>query len=148
MCVLFCKIDHCIHIHWCIPMGLGHRDPWVASHMWPQQTWGQSSSRDPWPLVQVFEKKVTVSTYFDIFSWNLDKMILRQSHTCDLNRSGVKGHLRIINLLVKFWKIVSLYPHSFMYTYHGSWTNIKMIVKVFDRESRRDSCFENRLVYV
>ena len=20
MCVLFCKIDHCIHIHWCIPM--------------------------------------------------------------------------------------------------------------------------------
>ena len=37
-----CKIDHCIHIHWCIPMGLGHNDPWVESHMWPQQMWGQS----------------------------------------------------------------------------------------------------------
>ena len=61
-----------------------------------------------------FWKKVTVSTYFDIFSWNLDKMILRQSHTCDLNRSGVKVHLGVIDLLVKFWKIVSLYPHSFI----------------------------------
>ena len=30
--------------------------------------------------------------------------------------------------------------------YHGSWTNITMIVKVCDRESRRDSWFENRLV--
>ena len=34
--VIFAKIDHCIHIHWCIPMGLGHNDPWVESHMWPQ----------------------------------------------------------------------------------------------------------------
>ena len=51
------KIDHCIHIHWCIVMGLGHNDPWVESHMWPQQTWGQRSSRGQWPLVQVFGKK-------------------------------------------------------------------------------------------
>ena len=28
-----CKIDHCIHIHWCIPIGLGHNDPWEESHM-------------------------------------------------------------------------------------------------------------------
>ena len=55
--VVFCKIDHCIHIHWCIVMGLGHNDPWVESHMWPQQTWGQRSSRGQWPLVQVFGKK-------------------------------------------------------------------------------------------
>ena len=45
MYVVFCKIDHCIHTHWCIPMGLGHNEPWVESHMWPQQTWGQSSSK-------------------------------------------------------------------------------------------------------
>ena len=57
MHVVFCKIDHCIHIHWCIVMGLGHNDPWVESHMWPQQTWGQRSSRGQWPLVQVFGKK-------------------------------------------------------------------------------------------
>ena len=43
MYVVICKIDHCIHIHWCIVMGLGHNDPWVESHMWPQQTWGQRS---------------------------------------------------------------------------------------------------------
>ena len=57
MYVVFYKIDHCIHIHWCIVMGLGHNDPWVESHMWPQQTWGQRSSRGQWPLVQVFGKK-------------------------------------------------------------------------------------------
>ena len=39
-----------------IVMGLGHNDSWVESHMWPQQTWGQRSSR------------VSVSTYFDVFS--------------------------------------------------------------------------------
>ena len=27
------------------PIGLGHNDPWVESHMWPQQMWGQRSSR-------------------------------------------------------------------------------------------------------
>ena len=96
MYVVICKIDHCIHIHWCIVMGLGHNDPWVESHMWPQQTWGQRSSRvnDLW--FKFLEKRVSVSTYFDVFS----------------------------NLL-----------------------NITMIAKVCDRESRRDSWFENRLVY-
>ena len=68
MYVVFCKIDHCIHIHWCIVMGLGHNDPWVESHMWPQQIWGQRSFRGQWPLVQVFGKRVSVSTYFDVFS--------------------------------------------------------------------------------
>ena len=60
MYVVIWKIDHCIHIHWCIVMGLGHNDPWVESHMWPQQTWGQRSCRGQWPLVQVFWKKGSV----------------------------------------------------------------------------------------
>ena len=94
MYVVICKIDHCIHIHWCIPMGLGHNDPWVESHMWPQQTWGQRSSRGQWPLVQVF---------------------------------GKKG--QCIHIL---WCIFK--------------SNITMIAKVCDRESRWDSWFENRLV--
>ena len=66
MYVVLCKIDHCIHIHWCIVMGLGHNDPWVELHMWPKQTWGQRSYRGQWPLVQVFG--ISVFTYFDVFS--------------------------------------------------------------------------------
>ena len=100
-------------------MGLGQSDPWVESHMWPQQTWGQRSSRGQWPLVQVFEKR--------------------------------PGHPR------------SLYPHTLMY-FRGTWTQwslgrvthvtstdksyITMIVKICDRESRWDLCFENRLVKI
>ena len=101
MYVVFCKIDHCIHSHWCIVMGLGHNDPWVESHMWPQQTRGQrssrgqGSSRGQWPLVQVF---------------------------------GKKG--QCIHIL---WCIFK--------------SNITMIAKVCDRESRRDTWFENRLVF-
>ena len=38
-------------------MGLGHSDPWVGSHMWPQQTWHQRSCKGQWPLVQVLEKR-------------------------------------------------------------------------------------------
>ena len=95
MYVVFWKIDHCIHIHWCIVMGLGHNDPWVDSHMWPQQTWGQRSSRGQWPLVQVF---------------------------------GKKGQCILI-----LWCIFK--------------SNITMIAKVCDRESRRDTWFENRLVF-
>ena len=53
----FCKNGHCIHILSCIFMGLGHNDPWVESHMWPQQMWGQRSTRGQWPLLQVFYKK-------------------------------------------------------------------------------------------
>ena len=96
MYVVFCKIDHCIHIHWCIVMGLGHNDPWVESHMWPQQTWGQRSSRGQWPLVQGF---------------------------------GKKG--QCIHIL---WCIFK--------------SNITTIAKVCDRESRRDTWFENRLVFL
>ena len=86
MYVVICKIDHCIHIHWCIPMGLGHNDPWVESRMWPQQTWGQRSSRGQWPLVQVFGKKDSVSTYFDVFSnlilqWLQKYVIAKASET-------------------------------------------------------------------
>ena len=49
-------------------MGLGHNDPWVESHIRPQQMWGQMSSRGHWPLVQGFAKTVTVSTYFHVCS--------------------------------------------------------------------------------
>ena len=63
----FCKKGHCIHILWCIFMGLGHNDPLVESHIRPQKMWGQRSSRGQWPLVQVFAKTVTVSILWCIF---------------------------------------------------------------------------------
>ena len=85
MYVVICKIDHCIHIHWCIPMGLGHDDPWVESHIRSQHMWGQRSSRGQWPLVQVLAKTVTVSTYFDVFSGEtrgLRTTLCEKGNTC------------------------------------------------------------------
>ena len=83
---IFAKKGHCIHIVWCVFVGLGPRDPQVEPHMWPQQTWGQRSCWGQWPLV---------ATYFYVF----------------------------LNLI------------------------FIMIAKVCDRESRRDSWFENCLVW-
>ena len=94
MYVVFCKIDHCIHIHWCIVIGLGHNDPWVVTHV-TSTDMGQRSSTSQWPLVQVFRKKG-----------------------------------QCIHILI--WCIFK--------------SNITMIAKVCDRESRRDTWFENRLV--
>ena len=52
--------------------------------------------------VVIFAKLITVSTYIDIFPWDLDTMILGHSHTCDLNRCGVKGHLGVNDRWFKF----------------------------------------------
>ena len=133
MYVVICKIDHCIHIHGCIPMGLGHNDPWVESHMWPQQMWGQRSSRGQWPLVQVFAKRVTVSTYFDVRFMGLGH-----------NDPWVESHM----WHQQMWGQRSSrgqWPFSHLNRY-GVISNITMIAQVCDRESRRDSWFENRLV--
>ena len=48
-----------------------------------------------------FLKRVTVSVYFDVFSLDLDTVILGQSHTCYLNKLGVKGHLGVNDLWFK-----------------------------------------------
>ena len=92
MYVVFGKIDHCIHIHRCIPMGLGHNDPWEES-------------------------------YIDVFPWDLDTMILGKSHTCDLNRHGVKGHLGVNDLCFKFFNKESLYPYWDLDTMIIGWSH-------------------------
>ena len=71
MYVVFCKIDHCIHIHWCIVMGLGHNDPWVESHMWPRHgVKGHLGVNDLW--FKFLEKRVSVShTLICIFKSNI-----------------------------------------------------------------------------
>ena len=43
--VKFLIEDHCIHMPWCISMGVEHSNSWVESHIWQQQSWGQRSSR-------------------------------------------------------------------------------------------------------
>ena len=63
----FSKKVHCIHILWCIFMGHGHNDPWVASHIRPQQMWGQRSSRGQWPLVGNLQKGHCIHILWCIF---------------------------------------------------------------------------------
>ena len=106
MYVVICKIDHCIHIHWCIPMGLGHSDPWVESHMWPQQTWSQRSSRGQWPLVQVFGKRASVSTYFDVFS----NLILQWLQKYVIAKAGETHGSRTALFFFFFFDVMSVYP--------------------------------------
>ena len=101
-------------------MGLGHNNSWVESHMWPQQMWDQRSSRGQWLLVEVFEKKVTVSTYFDVFSWDprTQRSLGRVAHvtSTDLGQRSSRSQLP----LVQVFKKGSLYPHTLIY-FHGTW---------------------------
>ena len=61
---------------------------WVESHMWPQQTWGQRSSRGQWPLVQVFGKKgQCIHIPWSVFSnlilqWLQKYVIAKSGETC------------------------------------------------------------------
>ena len=111
--VVFCKIDHCIHIHWCIVMGLGHNDPWVESHMWPQQTWGQRSSRGQWPLVQVFGKKgQCIHILWCIFKSNILQWMQKNVIAKAGETRGSRTALFIL-LLVK--------GTFYMYQVYGDW---------------------------
>ena len=69
---------------------------------------------------KILKKRVSVSTYFDVFLWDFDTMILGLSYTCNLNRHGVKGHLGVNDLWFKFLKKGSLYLHTLMY-FCGTW---------------------------
>ena len=50
------KKGHCIHILWSFFMGHRYNDPWVDSHMWPQQKWGQRSSWCYWVSLNCLSK--------------------------------------------------------------------------------------------
>ena len=113
VCSIFANVAHIIHIHWCIPMGLRHNDPWVESHMWPQPKWCQGSSRDHWPLVSFLKKRslyphASVYIYgswtqkcismMGIRQWSLGRFALVTS-----KELGVKGHLRSLTFWVFCW---------------------------------------------
>ena len=132
----FWKKGHCIHRLWCIFMGLGHNDPWVESHKWPQQTWDQRSSRGQWPLVQVFAKK----GHWTHILWCVfvglgpsDPQV--ESHMWPQQTWGQRSSL-------------GQWPLVFTYFYVFSNLIFTMIAKVCARESRWDSWFENRLVLI
>ena len=123
VCGNFCKIDNCIHIHWHIPMGLGHNDPWAQSHMWPQQMWGQRSSRGQWPLVQILAKKVhCIHIRWCIFMGLGQNDPWVESHMWPQQIWGQRssrGQWPLVQVF--FCKKRSLYPHTLMY-FHGTWT--------------------------
>ena len=75
-----------------------------------------------------FLKRVTISTYFDVFSWDLDTI-----HNNPLVESPMWPQQTWGQRLSR-----------------GQWvkSNITMIAKVCDRKSRWDSWFENRLVNI
>ena len=110
--MVFCKIDHCIHIHWWIVMGLAHNDPWVESHMWPQQTWGQRSSRGQWPLVQIFGKKGQCIHILCIFKSNITKYVIAKAgETCG-SRTALFGWVTLSSTAHERTNLVTLVSYK------------------------------------
>ena len=130
-------------------MGLGHNDPWVESHMWPQQTWGQRSSRGQWPLVQVFTKKGSLYPHTLICFVGLGPSVSWvESHMwpqpTDLGSKVILGSMTFGWNFLKKRVPVSTY----FYVFSNLIFTCTMIAKVCDRESSRDLWFENHLVGV
>ena len=71
-----------------------------------------------------FAKLITLSTCIAVFPWDLDTMILEKSHTCDLNRHEVKGHLGVSDLWFKFLKKVTVSTYFDVF----SWDLVTMIL--------------------
>ena len=111
-----------IHIFWFFFMGLGHNDPCLGrvTHKISNRSGVKShlGVNDLWLVICKIDHCIHNSTYIyiyagtrwqpfqklniDVFSWDLDTMILGYSHTCDLNRCGVKGHLGVNDLCSSF----------------------------------------------
>ena len=139
-------------------MGLGHNDPWVDSHMWPQQTWGERSSKGQWTLAQVFEKKGhCIHILWHIFmglGYN-DPWV--QSHMWPQQKWGQKSSWGNWPFGYVFWKIVSVSTYfdllpweldTFVGTathetstyvgsedIYGSFRVIDLLAKVFEKNS-------------
>ena len=120
--VIFAKlITVSIHIHWCIPMGLGHNDPWVESHLWPQQMWGQRSSRSM-TFGSSFSKKVhCIHILWCIFMGLGHNDPWVESHMWPQQMWGQRSSRGQWPLVQVFLQKRSLYPHTLMY-FHGTWT--------------------------
>ena len=103
----FCKKGHCIHILWCIFMGLGHNDRWVESHIRPQQMWGQRSSRGQWPLVG------------NLQNWSLYPHTLMHSHGTWTQCGNTSMYVDIvINFANYHIHTHTTYMHTYTYYIH------------------------------
>ena len=109
-----------IHIHWCIPMGLGHNDPWVEWHMWPQQIWVQRSSRGLWPL-SFWKKGHCIHTLWCIFMRLGHNDLWVESHMWPQQTWGQMSSRGQWPLVKGFEQKRSLYPHTLLY-FHGTCT--------------------------
>ena len=116
----FCKKGHCIHIRWCIFMGLWHNDPWVESHIKPQQMWGQGSSRGQWPLViYKIDHCIHIHWCVPMGLGHTDPWV--ESHIRPQQMWGQRssrGQWPLVGNLQNW----SLYPHTLMCS-HGTWTH-------------------------
>ena len=80
-------------------------NPWVESHMWPQQMWGQRSSRGNDISSKFLKKRVTVSILWCIFMGLGHNDPWVESHMWpQAQQLGVQGHLGVNDLWFKFLK--------------------------------------------
>ena len=152
MDVVFCKIDHCIHILWHIFMGLGLNDPWVELHLWPQLKWGQRSSWGHWPLVKILQNShcIRILCCITMGVGHNDPWVESHMRHHMLGQRSSEGRLRLLTFWRKFLKNSHLWDLT-MNTYHLNSYGVKSNIQwlqflVCDHETRRDLWFENRLV--
>ena len=124
------KKGHCIHILWCIFVKVRHNDPWVESHMWPQQTWGQRSSwgqrslTPRWPLTPSLLRS-HVWFYPRIIVSNFDENTSKYVDTVTLfSKTWTKGHWPLDDIWPQdcWGHIMWLYPRTIV----AKWKYIKV----------------------
>ena len=104
MYVVFCKIDHCIHIHWCIVMtwtqwSLGRVTHVTSTDMGSKVIWGSMTFGSSF-----WKKESSVSTYFDVFSnlilqW-LQKYVIAKAGETRGSRTALLGVRSFVPILV------------------------------------------------
>ena len=94
-------------------MGLGHNDPWVESHIRPQQMWGQRSSRGQWPLVGHLQNwslypHTLIYSHGTWTQWSLGRVTHVTS--TDVGQRSSRGQWPLVQVFAK-----TLHPHTLMY---------------------------------
>ena len=100
---VFGKKGQCIHILWCIFKSIKYYNDCKSM-------WSRKQARHVVRELHCWKKKrVTESTYFDIFSWDFDTMILGRGTQVTSTEVWGQRSSWVIDLLVKFfWKIVTV----------------------------------------
>ena len=108
----FCKKGHCIHILWCIFMGLGHNDPWVESHICPQQPRGQRSFRGQWHFSHInrYGVKSNITMIAQVYhhesrwdSWFKNCLVWDRLYGCQVSTCYRRNFCQRWKLLNSLW---------------------------------------------